>query len=132
MNARTTPHAGYLRRTLLPLLNAGTLAWLLHRLTGVALAVYLVPHFISINAARGGPAALDAALGGFATPMFAVAEWLLIGTVAFHAFNGLRIIAVDFFDLAPRHKLLFAVVLLACVAVMAAASVVFVPRILGA
>jgi succinate dehydrogenase / fumarate reductase cytochrome b subunit len=123
--------AGYLRRTLLPLVNAGTLAWLLHRVTGVALAVYLVPHFISINAARGGPRALDAELAGFATPLFAVAEWLLIGAVAFHACNGLRIVAVDFLDLAPRHKLLLWLVLLACAAVMLAASTLFVPRILA-
>lgn len=122
---------GYLRRTLLPLVNTGTLAWLLHRVTGVALAVYLIPHFISINAARGGPAALDAELAGFATPLFAVAEWLLIGAVAFHAFNGLRIIAVDFFDLSRRQKLLFWLVLLACAGVMGAASTLFVPRILA-
>ena len=123
--------AGYLRRTLLPLFNAGTLAWLLHRVTGVALAVYLVPHFLSIDAARGGAQALDTELRGFATPAFAVAEWLLIGAVAFHALNGLRIVAVDCFDLAPRHKALFWAVLLACAAVFLAASTLFVPRILA-
>ena len=127
-----TAWAGYLRRTLWPLANAGTLAWLLHRVTGVALALYLPLHFLSINAARGGPAALDAELAGFATPFFAAAEWVLVGAVAFHGFNGLRVIALDFFDLAPRHKWLVAAVLLACAAVMAAASVVFLPRILGA
>jgi len=121
----------YVRRTLLPLVNTGTVAWLLHRVTGVALAGYLVLHFASINAARGGATALDAELHGFATPLFAVAEWLLIGAVAFHAFNGARIIAVDLFDLAPRHKLLFGIVLAACVAVFLAASVLFVPRILA-
>ncbi len=121
----------YFRRTLLPLVNAGTVAWLLHRVTGVALAVYLVPHFVSINAARGGPAALDAELAAFATPLFATAEFVLVLAVAFHAFNGLRIIAVDFLDLAHRHKLLLALVLLACVAVFLAASTLFVPRILA-
>ena len=123
--------AGYLRRTLLPLLNAGTLAWLLHRVTGVALAIYLLPHFLSIHAARNGAQALDAELHGFATPVFAVAEWLLIGAVAFHALNGLRIIAVDSFDLAPRHKALFWAVLAVCGVVFLAASTLFVPRILA-
>jgi len=123
--------AGYLRRTLLPLLNTGTLAWLLHRVTGVALAIYLLPHFLSIHSARGGPQALNAELRGFATPLFAVAEWLLIAAVTFHALNGLRIIAVDSFDLAPRHKALFWAVLLACAAVFLAASTLFVPRILA-
>ena len=122
---------GYVRRTLLPLVNAGTVAWLLHRMTGVALALYLVPHFVSINAARGGPAALDAELRGFAGPLFAVAEWLLIGAVAFHALNGLRLIALDAFDLSGRQKLLFWLVLLACAAVFGAASTLFVPRMLA-
>jgi succinate dehydrogenase cytochrome b subunit len=127
-----TELVGYVRKTLLPLVNPGTVAWLLHRVTGLALAAYLIPHFISIHAARGGRAALDAELAGFRTPLFAVAEWLLVGAVAFHACNGLRVIAVDAFDLTGRQRLLFWLVLLACAAVFAAASTLFVPRILAA
>ena len=120
-----------LRGTLLPLVNTGGLAWLLHRVTGLALVAYLVPHFISINSARGGPAALDADLAYFNTPFFAAMEWLLVGAVAFHALNGLRIIALDCFDLSGRQKWLFWLVLLACGTVFLAASTLFVPRILG-
>ena len=121
----------YFRQTLLPLVNVGTVAWLLHRLSGVALAVYLIPHFVSVNAARGGPAALDAELGGFATPLFAAAEYVLVLTVAFHLLNGLRIIAIDFLDLSRRQKLLFWLVMAGCAAVFLAASTLFVPRILA-
>jgi succinate dehydrogenase cytochrome b subunit len=126
-----TELAGYVRRTLLPLVNAGTVAWLLHRVTGVALALYLVLHVVSIHAARGGPAALDTELAGFRTPFFAVAEWLLIAAVAFHALNGLRLIALDAFDLTGRQRLLFWLVLAVCAAVFLAASTLFVPRILA-
>ena len=121
----------YFRQTLLPLVNVGTVAWLLHRLSGVALAVYLIPHFFSVNAARGGPAALDSELAGFATPLFAAAEYVLVLTVAFHLLNGLRIIAIDFLDLSRRQKLLFWLVMAGCAAVFLAASTLFVPRILG-
>lgn len=121
----------YFRQTLLPLVNVGTVAWLLHRLSGVALAVYLIPHFVSVNAARGGPAALDAELAGFASPLFAAAEYVLVLTVAFHLLNGLRIIAIDFLDLSRHHKLLFWLVMAACAAVFLAASTLFVPRILA-
>ena len=121
----------YFRQTLLPLVNVGTVAWLLHRLSGVALAVYLIPHFVSVNAARGGPAALDAELAGFASPLFAAAEYVLVLTVAFHLLNGLRIIAIDFLDLSRHHKLLFWLVMAGCAAVFLAASTLFVPRILG-
>ncbi len=122
----------YFRQTLLPLVNVGTVAWLLHRLSGVALAVYLIPHFVSVNAARGGPAALDSELAGFATPLFAAAEYVLVLTVAFHLLNGLRIIAIDFLDLSRRQKLLFWLVMAGCAAVFLAASTLFVPKILGA
>lgn len=121
----------YFRQTLLPLVNVGTVAWLLHRLSGVALAVYLIPHFVSVNAARGGPAALDSELAGFASPLFAAAEYVLVLTVAFHLLNGLRIIAIDFFDLSRSQKLLFWLVMAGCTAVFLAASTLFVPRILG-
>ncbi len=121
----------YFRQTLLPLVNVGTVAWLLHRLSGVALAVYLIPHFVSVNAARGGPAALDSELAGFASPLFAAAEYVLVLTVAFHLLNGLRIIAIDFLDLSRRQKLLFWLVMAGCAAVFLAASTLFVPRILG-
>ncbi len=121
----------YFRQTLLPLVNVGTVAWLLHRLSGVALAVYLIPHFFSVNAARGGPAALDAELAGFASPLFAAAEYVLVLTVAFHLLNGLRIIAIDFLDLSRRQKLLFWLVMAGCAAVFLAASTLFVPRILA-
>ena len=122
----------YFRQTLLPLVNVGTVAWLLHRLSGVALAVYLIPHFVSVNAARGGPAALDSELAGFASPLFAAAEYVLVLTVAFHLLNGLRIIAIDFLDLSRRQKLLFWLVMGGCAAVFLAASTLFVPKILGA
>ncbi len=121
----------YFRQTLLPLVNVGTVAWLLHRLSGVALAVYLIPHFVSVNAARGGPAALDSELAGFASPLFAAAEYVLVLTVAFHLLNGLRIIAIDFLDLSRRQKLLFWLVMAGCAAVFLAASTLFVPRILA-
>jgi succinate dehydrogenase/fumarate reductase cytochrome b subunit len=37
---------------------------------------------------------------------FHIGEWLLFITCVFHCFNGLRIIAVDFFDLTRAQKAL--------------------------
>lgn len=122
---------GYLRLVWLPQRNLGTFAWLAHRLTGVALAAYLVPHLVTIHRAREGAAALDRALAWYTGPLVAAGEFVLVGVVVFHLFNGLRVIAVDFFDLSHRQKALFWVVLAACGAVMVAASWLFVPRILA-
>ena len=119
------------RGNLLPQLNTGSVAWALHRITGVALAVYLVPHIVSINSSRGGREAFDEALGWYAGPLIAISEYLLVMAVAFHMFNGIRIIAVDFFDLSHTQRLLFWVVMAACAAVLLGASFIFLPRILA-
>ena len=120
-----------MRRNILPQLNTGSVAWALHRITGVALAVYLLPHIISINSSRGGREAFDAALGWYAGPLIAASEFVLVLTVAFHMFNGIRIIVVDFFDLSHTQKLLFWLVLAACAAVLLGATFIFLPRILA-
>lgn len=131
MTARALAAAAYLRRTLLPQVNTGTLAWLLHRLSGLALVVYLPLHIASINASQGGPAAFDAELAIYTAPIFKAAEFVLIAGVAFHGLNGLRVIAIDFLNLSHYQKLLFWLVLAVCAAVMIAASFLFVPRILA-
>jgi succinate dehydrogenase cytochrome b556 subunit len=111
--------------------TVGHLAWLGHRVTGVALALYLLPHFLTIGSARQGQAAFDAALGVFAAPLFQLAEWTLVTAVAFHLFNGLRVIALDAFALSGRQKLLFWLVMAATATVFLAASLLFVPKILA-
>ncbi len=121
----------YFRNTLLPSVNVGTVSWLLHRVSGVALAIYLIPHFLSINSSREGPEVFDATLAVFTAPVYKAAEFLLILVVAFHAFNGVRIIVIDFFTLSHRQKLLFWLVMLACGLVLVAASFLFVPKILA-
>jgi succinate dehydrogenase / fumarate reductase cytochrome b subunit len=122
---------GTMRRTLLPARSAGSLSWLAHRLTGIALALYLVPHFVSIHSALGGPAAFDRSLAALRGPIFKAAEYLLVGAVAFHLFNGLRIIAIDFLNVTGQQRLLLWLALAATAAVLAAASVLFLPGILG-
>lgn len=119
------------RRNILPQLNTGSVAWALHRITGVALAVYLLPHLISINSSRSGREVFDETLGWYAGPLIATSEFLLVMAVAFHMFNGIRIIVVDFFDLSHRQKLLFWAVMAACTVVLLGATFIFLPRILA-
>ena len=119
-----------LRKNLLPQLNAVSVLWLLHRLTGVALAVYLVPHFIIINDSRWGPEIFNETLGWLQGSLIVAAEFVIVLAVAFHGINGLRIIAMDFFDLSHKQKLLLVMVLAVCGAIFLSASLWFVPRIL--
>ncbi|MEE2716164.1 MAG: succinate dehydrogenase, cytochrome b556 subunit [SAR324 cluster bacterium] len=120
-----------IRKHLLPQFNAVSVLWALHRLTGVALAVYLVPHFITIHDSRQGESVFNETLAWFQGPLIAAAEFVIVLAVAFHALNGLRIIAVDFFDLSHRQKWLCWAVLVSCGAVFLASSLWFVPKILA-
>ena len=119
------------RRNILPQLNTGSVAWALHRITGVALAGYLLPHIVSINSSRAGREAFDETLGWYAGPLIAASELVLVLAVAFHMFNGIRIIVVDFFDLSHAQKLLFWAVMAACALVLLGATFVFLPRLLA-
>jgi succinate dehydrogenase hydrophobic anchor subunit len=56
---------------------------------------------------------------------------MIVMTVAFHMFNGLRIIALDCFNLAGHQKLLFGLAMSGCAAVLISASFLFVPQILS-
>ncbi|GIT08268.1 MAG: hypothetical protein CM1200mP30_18980 [Pseudomonadota bacterium] len=55
---------------------------------------------------------------------------MLVLTVAFHMFNGLRIIALDCFNLSGHQKLLFGLALTGCTVILISASFLFVPQIL--
>ena len=118
------------QRSHLSQVSVGNISWLLHRVTGVTLAIYLVPHFISIHSSQLGQKMFDQEMNLFTSPFFKFAEFMLVVTVAFHMFNGLRIIALDCFNLAGHQKLLFGLALTGCTVILISASFLFVPQIL--
>jgi len=75
----------------------GSLAFVLHRITGVALVIYLPLHIWSISkAGLTDPAQYDLIIRRFQDPDFKVGEVLLWGALLFHGINGIRILLVDF------------------------------------
>jgi len=85
----------------------GTWAWILHRLAGLALIFYLCLHIWIINTLTKGEAAFDGLMTFLGSPLFKFLEVGLWGVILFHAFNGIRIVAVDFFKGSYYHKKLF-------------------------
>jgi succinate dehydrogenase / fumarate reductase cytochrome b subunit len=85
----------------------GSWAWILHRLAGLALIFYLCLHIWVINTLTLGPEKFDSVMGFLGSPMFKLLEVGLWGVILFHAFNGARIVIVDFFKGALFHKKLF-------------------------
>ncbi len=71
------------------------------------------------------PRGYNIVIGAYQTPIMGVAEVGLVGAVVFHAFNGLRIILVDFWNIGTRiHRSMFYAVLILWAITMAA----FTPR----
>lgn len=101
----------------------GAWAWLLHRLSGIALALYLIAHIMTISTARfEDGAAFDRIMRTFNNPVVKLLEILLIGAVIFHMANGFRVILLDFvLGIHHQKALLWAVMGVGAVILMAVA-----------
>ena len=75
-------------------------SWVAHRITGVAVLFFLYVHVLDTALVRVSPSAYDDVIASYKTPLVNLMEVGLVGAVLFHALNGLRIIAVDFWGRA--------------------------------
>ncbi len=75
--------------------HAGWWAWLLQRVTGVALVGYLFLHIGVISTAIAGESTFDDTMVFLQTPVFVVLDLLLLAAVVYHAANGVRVILLD-------------------------------------
>ena len=75
--------------------RVGWWAWVLQRVTGVALVLYLLVHIGVISTAIAGETTFDDTLAFLQTPVFVVLDLLLLAAVVYHAANGVRIILLD-------------------------------------
>ncbi|HWI79186.1 MAG TPA: succinate dehydrogenase, cytochrome b556 subunit [Ramlibacter sp.] len=71
-------------------------AFLLHRLSGLALAVFLPLHFWALGQALRGAAALDGFLRFADQPLFKFGEWALVVLLALHMMGGVRLLLIEF------------------------------------
>jgi fumarate reductase subunit D len=95
---------------------------MLHRLSGIALAIFLPLHFLALATALNGANALDSFLALTRQPLVIVAECGIVVALAIHMTLGLRVLAIEFFDF--REKTL--AVLSACLAAVLAIGVIFI------
>lgn len=78
--------------------------WVVHRVTGVAIFFFLLVHVLDTALVRVSPEAYNEVIGSYKTPIYGLVEAGLVGAILLHAFNGLRIIAVDRSTWALRHQ----------------------------
>jgi fumarate reductase subunit D len=81
-------------------------AALAHRLSGLALAVFLPFHFWALGQALAGEAALEGFLAWTQAPLVKAAEWGLVVLLALHLGLGLRVLALEFLPWHARQKAL--------------------------
>jgi fumarate reductase subunit D len=79
-------------------------AFVLHRLSGLALAIFLPIHLYVLSMAIGGGARLDAFLDWTAQPAVKAAEVGLVVLLALHMAGGLRLLAVEFLPWRDSQK----------------------------
>lgn len=71
-------------------------AFLVHRLSGLALALFLPVHFWALGHALQGEAALEGFLRFTDQPLFKFGEWGLVLLLALHAAGGVRLFLIEF------------------------------------
>lgn len=84
------------------------LAYILHRVSGLALALFLPLHFWILAMAISNPERLDGFLLLTESGAVKVAEFGLVFLLAVHMFGGLRLMAMEWLPWTPPQKTLAA------------------------
>ncbi|WP_264842070.1 succinate dehydrogenase, cytochrome b556 subunit [Caldinitratiruptor microaerophilus] len=88
--------------------RAGMWAFALHRISGLAIALFLLLHIWEITSVtRGGAQGFDQTMARLAVRPFVIGEFLLFLAVVFHGINGVRLVLMDMGAGVRRQKALF-------------------------
>jgi succinate dehydrogenase / fumarate reductase, cytochrome b subunit len=89
----------------------GTLAFILNRITGLGLTLYLCMHLFMLGKLAEGPDSYNAFIALAHDPLLKFGEMFVIAAVAIHGLNGLRIAITSFGIAVPHQKRLFSVLM---------------------
>ena len=109
--------------------RAGWWAWLLQRVTGLGLVLYIFLHIGVISTAQLGADTFDDVLALLQTPIFVVLDLLLATAVLYHGLNGVRVIVIDLGIGVSRQAELFCVCLVLTALTMATVTYFSLPLI---
>jgi len=103
--------------------TTGFISFVLRRLTGVALVLYLFTHMWVIGSINQGPEVFNARLNLVQTPLFKLAEIALLAAVVYHGLDGIRLLMVNWFKVTEYRKSLFYAVLAVSVLIVIAGGI---------
>jgi succinate dehydrogenase / fumarate reductase cytochrome b subunit len=87
--------------------HEGQWSWIAHRVTGVAIILFLFAHVVDTAVVGWGPEAYNRVVSVYENPTVRLLELGLVAAVISHALNGLKIMLIDFFpSLTSRIRLL--------------------------
>ncbi len=109
--------------------NWGMVAFVLHRITGLALTLYVFLHIWTLSAVTEGAEAFNHSLDKYENLMGHVFEYLLLLAVTYHLLNGLRVTVVDVLRFTHHQKRLLAWALVITVIVALASLTIFIPEL---
>lgn len=76
-------------------------AFLVHRVSGLLLVIFLPIHFLALSLALKGDAALNGFISFTDTPLFKVGELGLVVLLTLHLVGGVRLLLIDFHPVRP-------------------------------
>jgi succinate dehydrogenase / fumarate reductase cytochrome b subunit len=79
-------------------------SWVAHRVTGVLIFFFLFVHVLDTALVRVSPHAYNDVIDTYKTPIVGLLEVGLVAAILFHAFNGLRVVLIDFWSKGPRYQ----------------------------
>ena len=83
--------------------HEGQWSWMMHRITGVAVILFLFVHIVDTALVGWGPEAYDKVVAAYHNPIVHLLELGLVISVLYHSINGVKVTLVDFFPkLAAR------------------------------
>lgn len=82
----------------------GMWSWVAHRITGIAIFFFLLVHVLDTAMVRVSPEAYNAVMSTYKNPIMGLGEAVLVAAIVYHAFNGIRIILVDFWKNGAKNQ----------------------------
>ncbi|MDP9473669.1 MAG: succinate dehydrogenase, cytochrome b556 subunit [Chloroflexota bacterium] len=84
--------------------DPGQYAWVMHRATGIGIVFFLLVHIIDIMLIGLGRDVYDESVEFYGNVFLIPMEIALVGAVIYHTLNGLRIMAIDFWEMGTRRQ----------------------------
>jgi succinate dehydrogenase / fumarate reductase cytochrome b subunit len=83
--------------------SPGQWSWLAHRITGVAVILFLFAHVVDTAVIGWGPEAYNRVVSVYHNWAVKLLELGLVAAVLYHAINGVKIMVFDFWPSTARH-----------------------------